>query len=115
MMIWAYISRHGDSCPSFSECINVDCSGVDMNFITLGIIVIAYINSVGLLLFSTIVSQSGWLLVWILLSTRGALAYGTPVTNFATRLACEVLGRTDGSARCMGFCAIPTCILVLGF
>ena len=88
MLIWAYFSRHGDSCPSFSECINVYCSGVDMDFITLGIIVIAYINSVGLLLFSTIVSMSAWLLVWILLSTGGALAPGIPMPNFATRPAC---------------------------
>ena len=86
-----------------------------MDFITLSIIVIAYINSIGLLLFSTIVSTSGWLLVWIFLSTRCALACGIPVTNFATKLACGVLGRTGGSARCMGFCAIPTCMLVLGF
>ena len=112
---WAYFSRHGDSCPSFSECINVDCSGVDKEFITLGIIVIAYINTVGLLLFSTIVSMSWWLLVWILLSTRGASASGIPVTNFATRLAGGVLGMAGGFVRCMGFCAIPTSMLVLGF
>ena len=104
-----------DNCPSFSECINVYCSGVDMDFITLRVIVIAYINSVGLLLLSTIVSMSGWLLVWILLSTRGASASGIPVTNSATKLACGVLGRAGGSSRCMGFCAIPTCMLVLGF
>ena len=41
-MIWAYFSRH------FSEYINVDCSGVDKDFITLRITVIAYINTVGL-------------------------------------------------------------------
>ena len=72
----------------------------------MGIIVIAYINSVGLLLFSTMVSTSGWLLVWILLSTRGTLASVIPVTNFATRLAYGVLGRAGGSSRCMGFCAM---------
>ena len=114
-MIWAYFSRHGDRCQSFSECINVDCSGIDMDFITLGVIVIAYINSVGLLLFSTIVSMSGWLLVWILLSTGGTLLSGIPVTNFAKRSACGVLSRAGGSAGYMGFCAIPTCMLVLGF
>ena len=86
-----------------------------MDFSTLGIAVIAYINSVGLPLFSTIVSTSGWLLVWILLSTGGALASGIPVTNFATRSASGVLGKAGGSARCMGFSAIPTCMLVLGF
>ena len=26
----SFFSRHGDSCLSFSECINVDCSDVDM-------------------------------------------------------------------------------------
>ena len=50
-MIWAYFSRHGDSCTIFSECINVNCSGVDTNLITLRITVIAYINTVGLLFF----------------------------------------------------------------
>ena len=58
-MILAYFSRHGDSCPSFSECINVDCRGDDTDFITLGIIVVVYIGSVGLLLFSNTVSTSG--------------------------------------------------------
>ena len=82
-MILVYSSRHGDTCLHFSECINADCSGVDMDFMTLGIIVIAYINTVGLLLFSTIGSSSGWLLVWILLSTGGALASGIPMTSFA--------------------------------
>ena len=115
MMIWTYFSRHHDSCLNFSECINVDCRGITMDFITFGIIVIAYINSVGLLLFSAIVSMSGWLLVCILLSTGGALASGIPMTIFAKRLACGVLGRAGGSARCIGFCAIPTCMLVLGF
>ena len=95
-MIWSYFSRHSDSCPSFSECINVDCSGVDMDFITLGIIVIACFNTVGLLLFSTIGSMSGWLLVWFLLSTGGASASGIPMTSFATCLACGVLGRCMG-------------------
>ena len=28
-MIWAYFSRHGNSCLSVGECINVDCSDVD--------------------------------------------------------------------------------------
>ena len=37
--------------------------GDDTNFITLGVIVITYINSVGLLLFSTFGPSSGWLLV----------------------------------------------------
>ena len=80
-MIWAYFSRHGDSCASFSECINVDCSSVDTDFIAFGITIIAYINSVGLLLFSTIVSMAGWFLVWILLTTDGALASGITLTN----------------------------------
>ena len=91
MMIWFYFSRHGDSFPSFSECIIVDCSGVDMDFITLGIIVIAYVNTVGLLLFSTTRSMSGWLLIWILLSTGGALASGIPKTNFGQDLHVESL------------------------
>ena len=115
MMIWAYFSRHGDSCPSFSECINVDCHGVDMDLITLRIIVIAYINTVDLLLISTIGSLSGWLLVSVFLSSGGALASGVPVTNFATRSACGVLGKAVGSAGYMRFCAIPACMLVLGF
>ena len=114
-MIWSYSSRYGNSCPSFSEAINVDCSGVDMDVITWVIIVITYINTVGLFLFSTIGSTSGWLLVWILLSTGGHMASGISVTNFATRPVCGVLCRAGGSARCMDFCAIPTCMLVLGF
>ena len=114
-LIWPYFRRHGDSCPSFNECINIDCSGGDMDIITPGIIVIAYINIVGLLLFSNIGSTSWWLLVWILQSTGGASASGIPVTNFATRSACGVLGRAGGSARYMRFCTIPTCMLALGF
>ena len=113
-MIQSYFSRHGDSCPSFGECINVGCSGVDTDFIALGIIVTAYINIVGLLLFSTIGSMSGWLLVWILLSSGGAMASGIPVISFATWSACGVPGRAEGSARCMGFCVISACMLILG-
>ena len=30
MLIWSYFCRHGDNCPNFSECINVDCSDVDV-------------------------------------------------------------------------------------
>ena len=85
-----------------------------MDFITLGIIVIAYIITVGLILFSTIWSISRWLLVWVFLSTGGALASAIWMTSFATWLACGVLGMAGGSARWMGFCAIPTCMLVLG-
>ena len=33
-VIWAYFSRHGDSCPSFGECINVDCSDVDVFWVS---------------------------------------------------------------------------------
>ena len=29
-LIWSYFSRYGDSCPSFSESIDVDCSDVDV-------------------------------------------------------------------------------------
>ena len=36
MLIWSYVSRHGDSCPSFSKCINVDCSDVDVFWVTGG-------------------------------------------------------------------------------
>ena len=35
-LIWSYFSRHGDSCPSFSEYINVDCSYVDVFLVTRG-------------------------------------------------------------------------------
>ena len=65
-------------------------------------------------MFSTFGPMSGWLPVWILLFTRGASASDIPVAYSATWLACGVLGRTGGSARCIGFCTIPTCILVLG-
>ena len=33
-LIWSYFSRHGDNCPSFDECINVDWSDVDVFWIT---------------------------------------------------------------------------------
>ena len=58
--------------------------GDDMDVITLWVIVIAYINSVGLFLFPTLQSISGWLLDCILLSAGGALAPGFPVTNYPT-------------------------------
>ena len=85
----------------------VNIYGDDMDFITSWVIVITYINSVGLLLFSTFGPHLGSFLF------GGALASGISVTNFTTWPACGVLGRAGGSARCMGFCAIPSCILVL--
>ena len=36
MLIWSYLSRDGDSCPSFNEYINVDCSDVDVFWVTRG-------------------------------------------------------------------------------
>ena len=36
MLIWSYFSRHGDSHPSFGKCINVDCSDVDVFWVTRG-------------------------------------------------------------------------------
>ena len=74
----------------------------------------SYINSVGLLLFSTFSSTFWWLLIWILLSTGGASASDIPVTNSATWLTCGVLGRAGGSAWCMEHSAIPTWMLLLG-
>ena len=85
-----------------------------MDFTALWIIVISYIDSVGLLLFSTFGPTSGWLLVWILLFTGSALAPDIPVAYSANWSAFGVLGRAGGSARYMGFCAIPTRMLVLG-
>ena len=35
-LIWSCFSRHGDSCPSFSECINGDCSDVDVFLLSRG-------------------------------------------------------------------------------
>ena len=35
-MTWCYVSRYGDSCPSFDECINADCSDVDVFWVTRG-------------------------------------------------------------------------------
>ena len=92
----------------------VNIYGDDTDFITLWVIVIPYINSVSLLSFSTLGPTSGWLLVWILLFTRSALTCDVPVAYSATRSASGVLGRAGGSVRCMGFCAIPTCLVVLG-
>ena len=71
------------------------------------IIVIAYINSVGLLLFSTIVSRSGWLLVWILLSTGGALASGIPVTNFPQDRQVESLAGQEALPGVWDFVQFP--------
>ena len=36
-LIWAYFSRHGDSCLSFSECTNVDCSDIDVFWVIKGL------------------------------------------------------------------------------
>ena len=85
----------------------VNIYGDNTDFIALGVIVITYINSVGLLLFFNFGPTSRWLLVWILLSTGGALASHVPLANFATLSPCRVLGRAGGSARCMGLSAIP--------
>ena len=38
MLIWSYLSRHGNSCQSFSECIYVNCSDVDVFFVTRGLV-----------------------------------------------------------------------------
>ena len=66
-MIWAYFSRHGDSCPSFIECINVDCSGVDMDFITLWYQSHCLHQQCGsAFVFHHCVHMSGWLLARIL-------------------------------------------------
>ena len=35
-LIWSYFCRHGDSCPSVSKCINVDCSDVDVFWVNRG-------------------------------------------------------------------------------
>ena len=51
----------------------------NIDFIALGVIIITCINSVGLLLFSTFGSTSGWLLVWTLQSPEGASASDIPV------------------------------------
>ena len=61
----------------------VNIIGDDRDFIALGVIVVAYINSVGLLLFSTFGSTSGWLLIWILLFIGFASASDIPVINSA--------------------------------
>ena len=57
--------------------------GDDMDLITLWVVVIPYINSVGLLCFPPLGSTPGWLLIWILLSTGGAFASDIHVTNSA--------------------------------
>ena len=57
--------------------------GDDMDLVTLWLIVISYINNVGLLLFPPFGSMSGWLLVWIFLSTGGTLASDIPVAYSA--------------------------------
>ena len=62
----------------------VNIYGDDMDFIALWVAVIPYINSVGLLLFSTLGPTSWWLLVWILLFTGSALASDVPVAYSAT-------------------------------
>ena len=35
-LIWSYFSRHGDGCPSFGECINVECSDFDVFWVNRG-------------------------------------------------------------------------------
>ena len=94
----------------------VNIYGDDTGFNTSWVIVIPYLNSGGLLLFSILWPMFGWPLVWILLFARSALVSDIPVAYSATWLVCGVFGRAGGSARCMGmgFCAIPTCMLVLG-
>ena len=72
----------------------VDIYHDDKDSMALWVIIIPFINSVGLLLFSTFWPMSGRLFVWILLFTRSALASDIPGTWDFVQLshACWFLG-----------------------
>ena len=84
--------------------------GDDTDFITLWVVVILHINSVGLLLFPPLGPCLGGFLFG---------SFCLPEVLCPSGLFCHMIGmwsldRVGGSPRCMGFCAIPTCMLVLG-